>query len=232
MSRPVAFVRIVRPVAGSPRVAMELVPMRDYGAEIAAKTLGTNPIRYLIGPQHLRLTTDAPVGYVMESRSFRVEQDLHFFLGPDEPFTGNVSQALRGMEEATDLYWRSWVRGLATPMDWQDAVIRAAITLKLCQHEETGAIVAALTTSIPEAPNSGRNWDYRFCWIRDAYYTVQALNRLGALDVQIGRAHSELQSLMRISYAVFCLKKKKQNQSTHNHIQSSLLLFNTYITFD
>src|SRR3546814_16382632 len=68
-------------------------------------------------------------------------------------------------------------------MDWQDAVIRAAITLKLCQHEETGAIVAALTTSIPEAPNSGRNWDYRFCWIRDAYYTVQALNRLGALDV-------------------------------------------------
>src|SRR3546814_11565748 len=64
-------------------------------------------------------------------------------------------------------YWRSWVRGLATPMDWQDAVIRAAITLKLCQHEETGAIVAALTTSIPEAPNSGRNWDYRFCWIRE-----------------------------------------------------------------
>ncbi|HWH17604.1 MAG TPA: glycoside hydrolase family 15 protein, partial [Allosphingosinicella sp.] len=79
--------------------------------------------------------------------------------------------------------WRSWVRGLAIPLEWQKVVIRAAITLKLCQHEETGAIVAALTTSIPEAPNSGRNWDYRYCWIRDAYYTVQALNRLGALDV-------------------------------------------------
>jgi GH15 family glucan-1,4-alpha-glucosidase len=62
-------------------------------------------------------------------------------------------------------------------------VIRAAITLKLCQHEETGAIVAALTTSIPEHAGSGRNWDYRYCWLRDAYYTVQALNRLGALDV-------------------------------------------------
>jgi GH15 family glucan-1,4-alpha-glucosidase len=62
-------------------------------------------------------------------------------------------------------------------------VIRCAITLKLCQHEETGAIVAALTTSIPEAPNTQRNWDYRYCWIRDSYYTVQALNRLGALDV-------------------------------------------------
>jgi len=76
-----------------------------------------------------------------------------------------------------------WVRGLATPLDWQEAVIRAAIALKLCQYEETGAIVAALTTSIPEHAHSQRNWDYRFCWIRDAYYTVQALNRLGALDV-------------------------------------------------
>ncbi|WP_033073116.1 glycoside hydrolase family 15 protein [Sphingopyxis sp. MWB1] len=183
MYRPVAYVRIVRPIAGNPRLEMNLSPMRDYGTEVAPTTRGTNHIRYLVGTQPLRLTTDAPVGYVMERRAFRVEQDLHFFLGPDEPFTGNVLEAVRSMEEATDLYWRSWVRGLATPMDWQDAVIRAAITLKLCQHEETGAIVAALTTSIPEAPNSERNWDYRYCWIRDAYYTVQALNRLGALDV-------------------------------------------------
>lgn len=183
MYRPVAYARIVRPVAGSPRIRMNLSPMRDYGAELAPTTRGTNHVRYLIGDQALRLTTDAPVGYVVEGLPFRVEADLHFFLGPDEPFTGNVREAIRGMEEATGQYWRSWVRGLATSMDWQDAVIRAAITLKLCQHEETGAIVAALTTSIPEAPNSERNWDYRYCWIRDAYYTVQALNRLGALDV-------------------------------------------------
>ena len=84
---------------------------------------------------------------------------------------------------ATAAEWRDWVRGLAIPLEWQDVVIRSAITLKLCQHEETGAIVAALTTSIPEHAGSQRNWDYRYCWIRDAYYTVQALNRLGALDV-------------------------------------------------
>src|SRR3546814_10271704 len=107
------------------------------------------------------------LGYLMQELAFRVESDLHFFLGPDEPFTGNVRESVRGMEEATGQYWRSWVRGLATPMDWQDEVIRAAITLKLCQHEETGAIVAALTTSIPAAPQSERNWDYRYCWLRD-----------------------------------------------------------------
>jgi GH15 family glucan-1,4-alpha-glucosidase len=80
-------------------------------------------------------------------------------------------------------YWQDWVRKLYLPLDYQEAVIRAAITLKLCAYEETGAIVAALTTSVPEFPESGRNWDYRYCWIRDAYYVVRALNRLGAVDI-------------------------------------------------
>ena len=73
-----------------------------------------------------------------------------------------------------------WVRRLSIAYDWQDAVIRAAIALKLSSFEETGGIIAAHTTSIPEAPHSRRNWDYRFCWLRDAYFVVKALNRLGA----------------------------------------------------
>ena len=183
MYRPVAYCRIVRPIAGKPRIRVNLSPMRDYGAQVAATTNGTNHVRYLVGQQAMRLSTDSPVGYIVEQRWFRVESDQHFFLGPDEPFSGNIRQEVRRMEALTRKHWQHWVRGLATPFDWQDQVIRCAITLKLCQHEETGAIVAALTTSIPEAPGSERNWDYRYCWIRDSYYTVQALNRLGALDV-------------------------------------------------
>jgi GH15 family glucan-1,4-alpha-glucosidase len=182
MYRPVAFVRIVRPVAGAPRLKVELNPAADWGSRDAERTSGTNHVRYLLKPQPLRLTTDAPVGHVLEGRPFRLEQAHHFFLGPDEPFSGNVGHVLASMLHETADHWRDWVRGLAIPLEWQRVVIRAAISLKLCQHEETGAIVAALTTSIPEAPDSGRNWDYRYCWIRDAYYTVQALNRLGALD--------------------------------------------------
>jgi GH15 family glucan-1,4-alpha-glucosidase len=72
------------------------------------------------------------------------------------------------------------VRRLSIAYDWQDVIIRAAITLKLSNFEETGGIIAAHTTSIPEAPGSGRNWDYRHCWLRDAYFVVKALNRLGA----------------------------------------------------
>jgi GH15 family glucan-1,4-alpha-glucosidase len=183
MYRPIAFIRTVRPVAGSPRLKVTLKPMRGYGREPAETTSGTNHIRYLVGEQAMRLSTDAPIGYIVEGRPYRVESDQHFFLGPDEPFVGNLRAELRQAEDQTRKYWKLWVRGLATPLEWQDEVIRCAITLKMCQHEETGAIVAALTTSIPEAPGSERNWDYRYCWIRDSYYTVQALNRLGALDV-------------------------------------------------
>ncbi|WP_439532146.1 glycoside hydrolase family 15 protein [Polymorphobacter sp.] len=186
MYRPVAFVRIVRPVAGSPRIRVRLRPARDWGSADAEQTRGSNHIRYLLGDMTLRLTTDAPVGWIEGERLFRVERPLHFFLGPDESFEGETGATVESMLARTIAEWRHWVRGLATPVEWQDAVIRSAITLKLCQHEETGAIVAALTTSIPEHAGSQRNWDYRYCWIRDAYYTVQALNRLGALDVLEG----------------------------------------------
>jgi len=184
--RPVAYARIVRPVAGSPRIRVRLRPTCDWGNACGVRIGGSNHLRYLSGALTLRLTTTAPIGLVEEERVFRVEGPLHFFLGPDESFTGDLAETLDQMMAATAAEWREWVRGLATPVEWQDVVIRSAITLKLCQHEETGAIVAALTTSIPEHACSQRNWDYRYCWIRDAYYTVQALNRLGALDVLEG----------------------------------------------
>ncbi|WNO52922.1 glycoside hydrolase family 15 protein [Stakelama saccharophila] len=184
--RPVSYARIVRPVHGSPRIRVRLRPTRNWGDPSVVTTSGSNHVRYLLEGLQLRLSTNAPVGIVREERVFRVERSLHFFLGPDESFSGDIATSVEEMLTYTRHHWQDWTRGLATPLEWQDVVIRCAITLKLCQHEETGAIVAALTTSIPEHAESGRNWDYRYCWIRDAYYTVQALNRVGALDVLEG----------------------------------------------
>ncbi|MBE7186281.1 MAG: glycoside hydrolase family 15 protein, partial [Methylobacterium mesophilicum] len=183
--RPTAFVRTVRPVAGSPRIRVVLRVATDWGKPTSI-TQGSNHIRYLMSDQTLRLTTDASIDRLRAENFFRLEKPLHFFLGPDESFSGTLGNSVHEMLGRTTEEWRHWVRGLATPLEWQDVVIRAAITLKLCQHEETGAIVAALTTSLPEHADSERNWDYRYCWVRDAYYTVQALNRLGALDVLEG----------------------------------------------
>lgn len=181
--RPTAFVRVLRPLSGSPRIRVRLRAVTGWGAGVPATTSGSNHVRYLLDPMPMRLTTDIAVGHVLDERWHRLEGTRILFLGPDEPFAGDLGATVRQMHDSTIADWQGWVRGLALPLDWQAQVIRAAIALKLCCHEETGAIMAALTTSIPEAPNSGRNWDYRYCWLRDAYYTVQALNRLGALDV-------------------------------------------------
>lgn len=181
--RPVAIMRVVRPVTGRPRVRIRLRPSFDYGAEPPIVTRGSNHVRYVGSRITLRLTTDAPLTYITHETWFRLEKPLYMFLGPDETFAGSVSATTEEFLGATEAYWREWVRTLVVPVEWQEAVIRAAITLKLCWYEETGGILAAMTTSIPEAPGSGRTWDYRFCWLRDAYYVIRALNRLGAIDI-------------------------------------------------
>jgi pentatricopeptide repeat protein len=181
--RPIAFGRMIRPLKGSPRITVRLRPAAGWGGRRAETTSGSNHIRYLCSDVVLRLTTDCPVSHILSERTFRLERPLTLFLGPDEGYDQEVGPGVKATLERTLAYWKNWVRTLYIPLDYQEAVIRSAITLKLCAHEETGAIVAAMTTSVPEFPESGRNWDYRYCWIRDAYYTVRALNRLGAVDM-------------------------------------------------
>jgi GH15 family glucan-1,4-alpha-glucosidase len=135
-----------------------------------------------VGPKFtIRLTTDAPIDYIVDETAFNLSDPVNLVLGPDETLTDGPSETARNYEERTQLYWHTWVHRLALPPEWQEAVIRASITLKLCNYEPTGAIIAALTTSIPEAPGTERNWDYRYCWIRDALFVVRALNSLAAV---------------------------------------------------
>ncbi len=143
-------------------------------------TWGSNHIRYVAPDLVLRLTTDASITAVLQETPFFLEDTVTLVLGPDESLPDSVGETGSRFLEETTQHWREWVRSLAIPFEWQDAVIRAAITLKLNAYDDTGAIVAAMTTSIPEAAGSPRNWDYRYCWLRDGYFVVNALNRLGA----------------------------------------------------
>lgn len=176
---PMVLVRRIRRMAGNPRIRIRLRPACQYGRQAVEHTRGSNHVRYLGGPVVLRLTTDASITAIMEATPHFLEHEVTLLLGPDETVPGAVAEIARHFHDETVGYWREWVRHLAIPFEWQDAVIRAAITLELNAFEDTGAIVAAMTTSIPEAPNSGRNWDYRYCWLRDAYFVVDALNQLG-----------------------------------------------------
>lgn len=178
--RPTMMMRTVKPRSGEPRIRVVIKPRADYGQEPARTTRGSNHIRYITSEITLRLTTDVPLSYIEAATPFVLGQPVHLILGPDETWKSPIARTVEEYEERTRAYWVEWVRGLSIPFEWQDEVIRAAITLQLCHFEETGAIVAALTTSIPEHSGSQRNWDYRFCWLRDAYFVIHALNRLGA----------------------------------------------------
>jgi GH15 family glucan-1,4-alpha-glucosidase len=178
--RAAMLIRRVEPIAGAPRIRIHVRPRFEYGSVEPAMTHGSNHIRYQSPRTTLRLTTDAPISYVREETPFVLDGPVNLIFGADESLNAPVETTARDFLERTVEYWQDWVRFLSVPFEWQDAVIRSAITLKLCSYEETGAIVAALTTSIPEVPNEERNWDYRYCWLRDAYFTVHALNRLGA----------------------------------------------------
>jgi GH15 family glucan-1,4-alpha-glucosidase len=175
---PMMLVRRVKRLAGSPRIRVRLRPASNWGAQRAAVTYGSNHIRYIAADVVLRLTTDASITAVLQETPFFLDGEITLLLGPDETVPAAVHDVGRRFEDETLAYWREWVRNLALPFEWQEAVIRAAISLKLNAFEDTGAIIAAMTTSIPEAVDSGRNWDYRYCWLRDAYFVVNALNRL------------------------------------------------------
>ena len=178
--RPPQIFRIIEPVAGLPRITIRMRPTTDYGKPLTHRSLGSNHIRYSDEGTVIRLTTDAPLSLIDGEAPFILTRPLHLVFGPDEPFPGDLQSTCRDFVDRTRDYWMEWVRRLSISYDWQEAIIRAAITLKLSNFDETGAVIAAHTTSIPEAPGSGRTWDYRYCWLRDAYFVVQALNRIGA----------------------------------------------------
>jgi GH15 family glucan-1,4-alpha-glucosidase len=178
MYRPVMLVRRVRVLSGTPRITIRCKPRYRWGVETPRITVGSHHIRFVGPDETLRLTTNAPMTYLIDETPFVLSDPISLVLGPDETLSEGAEELARAYEVETLSYWRNWSRRLALPLEWQDAVIRAAITLKLCVFEDTGAIVAALTTSIPEAAKSERNWDYRYCWLRDAFFVVRALNSL------------------------------------------------------
>ncbi|MGO9038403.1 MAG: glycoside hydrolase family 15 protein [Steroidobacteraceae bacterium] len=184
--RPNAVVRLVEPIKGRPIVTVRLRPRCDHGADAPQRVAGSHHIRFLSAALNYRVTTNSSLSPVLDETVFVLGAPLAFILAPDETIEEAPLSLARFWLEETRTYWHEWIRGLAVPFDWQEAVIRSAITLKLCTYEDTGAVLAALTTSIPEMAGSVRNWDYRFCWLRDSFFVILALNHLGATNTMEG----------------------------------------------
>jgi len=180
--KPTSLMRRVRRLSGEPRLRVRIKPTINYGQIAPASYVASNHIRWNVTEAQLRLTTSVPLTYIVESRPFLLEKDAYFALTWGSPLEAPLEETVDTFLTRTRAYWERWVKHTAMPGCFQPEVIRSALALKLHQFEDTGAITAASTTSLPEEHGAGRNWDYRFCWLRDSYFTLRAMRRLGHFE--------------------------------------------------
>ncbi len=179
--RPAKLIRIVEPLAGTPRVRVLCDPILGWSLERPRHEPGSNHIAFHGYGADLRLTTDAPLSY-LNGEPFALTARKYFVLAWGAPVQESLESLCERFLIETTRHWQLWVKQCDIPSIYQEEVIRSALALKLHCFEDTGAIVAALTTSLPESPGAGRTWDYRYCWLRDAFYTLGAFRLLGHFE--------------------------------------------------
>jgi len=179
--RPTQLLRIVEPIQGTPRISVVCEPRLGWSRKRPEVVQGSHHVRFEGFSSQLRLTTNFPLSYLggtpfsLTGRHYLV---LNWGMPVEEPLASLCDRFLN----ETTRYWQRWVKRCDIPPKYQAEVIRSALTLKLHCFEDTGAIIASMTTSIPESPGSGRTWDYRYCWLRDSYYVLNAFGLLGQFE--------------------------------------------------
>ncbi|MBT2558259.1 glycoside hydrolase family 15 protein [Hymenobacter sp. ISL-91] len=180
--KPLMFIRKVEPLEGTPRVRVTCRPVAEYGEQQLSRRRSSNHIAFLGMEEEIRLTTNLPLTYVLDEEAFGLNETKYLVLTYGAPLEAPLESTCETFLQNTLGYWRQWVKSTSISNFHQPAVIRSALALKMHQYEDTGAIIAASTTSLPEAPGSTRNWDYRYCWMRDTFYTLTAFNNIGHFE--------------------------------------------------
>ncbi|MCM3659767.1 glycoside hydrolase family 15 protein [Georgenia satyanarayanai] len=180
-------VRVVEGLSGRVRMRMELRLRFDYGHIVPWVRRQGERLSAIAGPDSVWLDTPAP----LEGHDFLTVSEFEVDAGEQVPFVlthhpshesapprRNAARLLKG----TDRFWTTWMSQANYEGAWSEAVRRSLITLKALTYAPTGGIVAAATTSLPEELGGTRNWDYRYCWLRDATFTLQALLGTGFVE--------------------------------------------------
>jgi GH15 family glucan-1,4-alpha-glucosidase len=192
--KPLMVVRKIEPIEGEPKIKIKCQPVTDYGNIKLNPSTGSNHIAYSGAGQEIRLTTNCSIAYIMEEKAFRVNRPIYLVLTYGRPLEAALELTIERFLHSTTQYWRDWIKSTSIPNFNQVMVVRSALVLKMHQYEDTGAIIAASTSSLPESPGSTRNWDYRYCWMRDTYYTLNAFNHLGHFE-ELERYFEYIQNL-------------------------------------
>ncbi|MFM2268656.1 MAG: hypothetical protein RL757_2097 [Bacteroidota bacterium] len=180
--KPLFVMRKIEPLRGRPRVRVRCNPVGNYGEIKPQRVFGSSHIRYEGLGTQVRLTTNIPLNYVDTESAFVLNETKYLVFAWGAPFELEL-HAVEDALQKTISYWRNWVKATSTEHFFQSQVIRSILTLKLHQYQDTGAIIASATTSLTEFPRSARTWDYRYCWLRDAYYTIKMLGDTGHFTI-------------------------------------------------
>jgi GH15 family glucan-1,4-alpha-glucosidase len=180
-----ALIRMIQGVSGRVPMQMELCLRANYGAVLPWFEPADGGYEGHVGPCHF--TVDATFPMRTESNIIRSEffmetgETAHVILRYGEAKRRMLKEVLEPAKAlaATERFWRDWIGQFDKPTAWPDAVKRSLLTLKALIYQPSGALIAAPTTSLPEAPGGSLNWDYRFSWVRDAAFTVDALLNAG-----------------------------------------------------
>ncbi|HYF02259.1 MAG TPA: glycoside hydrolase family 15 protein [Patescibacteria group bacterium] len=180
--KPTMLIRKIERLSGEPVIHVVCEPSGNYGQTKPDIVIGSNHIRFMNLDAQVRLTTDIPISYLQNKKPFVLDQNMYLVLTYGEPLEAPLEETAEEFIRKTTRYWQDWIKSCYMPNLYQDEIIRSALILKLHQFEDTGGIIAAGTTSLPEYNQSARNWDYRYCWFRDTYYTLKAFNQIGHFD--------------------------------------------------
>ena len=180
--KPLMLIRKIEPLEGNPRIQVKCQPVGDYGRQKLRPHRGSNHIHFDGYEDSVRLTTNIPISYLSDETAFVLNEVKYLVLTYGQPLEAPLSSTCENFIRETISYWRIWIKHSNISSFYQEYVIRSALALKIHQYEDTGAIIAASTTSLPEYHGSGRNWDYRFCWLRDTYYVISALSHIGHFE--------------------------------------------------
>ena len=182
-------VRVVRGLKGRVAMRCELVVRFDYGSVVPWVSRQADGRReFIAGPERLTLATPAPLRgenmHTVGEITLEASQEIEFVLTWNLSYRSSPPpQRAASLLEQVETYWLKWAASFqqgAGP--WSEATLRSLVTLRALAHRQTGGIVAAATTSLPEQLGGPRNWDYRYCWLRDATLTLYALIESGLLE--------------------------------------------------
>ena len=179
---PPEIYRLIRPISGVPRLHVEYNPMMNYAREAPIHEILKGYLRTASERDkndNVYLYSSLDMTAILEGNEISLEKDEFLLLSYYQKLIPIDLERVNLELERTKVYWMNWSYRSVKLEKYEDITTRSLLVLKLMTVERTGAILAALTTSVPETLGEERNWDYRYCWLRDASMSINTLLRMG-----------------------------------------------------